>query len=92
MNLAADESRTNPLTLEQLESFGLQMKGRERPDDPQRQRQRQRQLQLVELEQSQKLWQLILVAVIAVLLLETFLTGWFGSKQNTDLLQSQVAS
>ena len=68
------------------------MKGRERPDDPQRQRQRQRQLQLVELEQSQKLWQLILVAVIAVLLLETFLTGWFGSKQNTDLLQSQVAS
>ena len=84
VNLAAEESRTNPLTLEQLESFGLKMKGRERSDDPQRQRQRQRQLQLVELEQSQKLWQLILVAVIAVLLLETFLTGWFASKQNTE--------
>jgi hypothetical protein len=87
VNLAADESRTNPLTLEQLESFGLQMKGRERPEDPQRQRQRQRQLQLVELEQSQKLWQQILVVVIALLLLETFLTGWFGSKQNTDVSQ-----
>ena len=88
VNLAADESRTNPMTLEQLESFGLKMKGRERPDDPQRQRQRQRQLQLVELEQSQKLWQQILVVLIAVLLLETFLTGWFGSKQNTDVPQT----
>ena len=57
VNLAADESRTTPLSLEQLESYGLKLKGRERPNEQQRQRDRQRQLQLAELEQSQKLWQ-----------------------------------
>ena len=81
VNLAAEESRTVPLTQEQLESFGLKMKGGERPNEQQVQRQRQRQLQLVEMEHSQKLWQQILLAVIGVLLLETFLTGLFGVKR-----------
>jgi hypothetical protein len=81
VNLAADESRTAPLTLEQLESYGLKLKARERPNEQLRQRERQRQLQLAELEQSQKLWQRILVAVIVVLLVETFLTGLFASKR-----------
>ncbi len=76
VNLAADESRTTPLTMEQLESYGLKLQGRDRPNDEQRQRDRQRQLQLAELEQSQKLWQQILFAVIAVVLLETFVSGW----------------
>ena len=73
VNLAADESRTAPLSWEQLESYGLKLKSRERLNE--QQNQRQRQLQLAELEQSQKLWQMILVAVIVVLLVETFLTG-----------------
>jgi hypothetical protein len=81
VNLAAEESRTVPLTQEQLESFGLKMKGSERPNEQQVQRQRQRQLQLVEMEHSQKLWQQILLAVIGVLLLETLLTGLFGAKR-----------
>jgi hypothetical protein len=80
VNLAADESRTSPLTLEQLESFGLKLKGRERLNAPQTQHSRQRQLQLAEMEQSQKLWQRILMVVLMVLLLETFVTGWFGMK------------
>ncbi len=79
VNLAADESRTAPLTLEQLESYGLKLKGRERPIDQLNQRNRQRQLQLAEMERSQKLWQWVLLGVFAVLLLETYLTGWFRS-------------
>jgi hypothetical protein len=81
VNLAADESRTAPLTMEQLESYGLKLKSRERPDAQQRLRDRDRQLRLAELEQSQKLWQLILIAVIVLLLIETFLAGWSGAKQ-----------
>ena len=76
VNVAADESRTVPLTMEQLESFGLKLKGRDRPNDEQRQRDRQRQLQLADLEQSQKLWQQILFVAIAIVLLETLVSGW----------------
>lgn len=83
VNLSADESRTAPMTLEQLETYGMKLKSRERPQDQQRERDRQRQLQLAELEQSQKLWQQILLAVIVVLLLETVLTGLFRSKSLT---------
>lgn len=80
VNLAADESRTAAMTFEQLESYGLKLKARERPSEQKRQKDRERQLQLAELEESQKLWQRILIGVILILLLETFLTGWFSSK------------
>jgi hypothetical protein len=87
INLAADESRTAPMTLEQLESYGLKLKARERPIELKRQKDRERQMQLAELEESQKLWQRILIAVILILLLETLLTGWFASKQTAELTQ-----
>lgn len=80
INLASDESRTAPMTLEQLESYGLKLKSREHPDEQKRHRERQRQLQLMELEETQKLWQRILVAVIVILIFETFLTSLFTSK------------
>ena len=83
VNLSADESRTTPLTPEQLEGYGLKMKSRERPIEQQRHKDRQRQLQLAEIEQSQKLWQTVLFVVIGVLLLETLLSGFFGSKHST---------
>ena len=82
VNLVPDESRTAPMTVEQLESYGLKLKSRERPSDQHRLRERQRQLQLAEMEQSQKLWQRILIAVIVVLLVESLLTGWFGPKSS----------
>ena len=92
VNLSADESRTAPMTLEQLETYGMKLKSRERPQDQQRERDRQRQLQLAELEQSQKLWQQILLAVIVVLLLETFLTGLCRSKGLTGEEAPPVAT
>lgn len=83
VNLSANESRTSPLTMEQLESYGLKLTGREHVGPPHILRQRQRQLQLVEMEQSQKLWQQLLIAVIGILLLETLVAGWFGMKNTT---------
>ena len=82
VNIAADESRTAPLTIEQLESFGLKLKSRETPIDPQQRRDRQRQLQLLELEQSQKLWQYILIGVVLILFAETFLGSLLVSKES----------
>lgn len=92
VNLAPDESRTSPLSVEQLESYGLKLKGREHVVPQQVQRNRQRQLQLAEMENSQKLWQQILVAVIVVLLLETLISGWFGMKPSGKVGQEVAAS
>ena len=75
VNLAADESRTAPLPIEQLESLGVRFGTAERPADVLRAKDRERQLQLVELEQTQKLWRWGLLAVIGLLLIETWLAG-----------------
>ena len=78
VNLAADESRTSPLPVEQLESLGVRFGAAERPEDVLRAKDRERQLQLVELEQTQKLWRWGLLAVIGLLLIETWLAGRLG--------------
>ncbi len=75
VNLAADESRTASLPIEQLESLGVRFGTAERPEDIRRAKDRERQLQLVELEQTQKLWRWGLLAVIGLLLIETWLAG-----------------
>ena len=92
VNLSADESRTSPMTTEQLENYGLTLTRREGPNDQQSLRRRQRQLQLAEMEQSQKLWQQILLAVLAVLLIETFLGGWFRATTSPGPRQESVAT
>ena len=79
VNLAADESRTAPLPIEQLESLGVRFGTAERPEDVRRAKDRERQLQLVELEQTQKLWRWGLLVVIGLLLIETWLAGRTGS-------------
>ena len=88
VNIAPDESRTAPLTLEQLESFGLKLKSHERAIDLQRATAQQRQLQLMELEQQQKLWQIVLCAVVAILLIETILGGWLTTRQSLDVSEA----
>ncbi|HEY0982103.1 BatA domain-containing protein [Schlesneria sp.] len=80
VNLAPEESRTSPLNVEQLEGFGLALSGRSPSEDPAARRQREQQLQLVELENSQKLWQRVLLAVIVLLLIETLASGWSRSR------------
>ena len=84
VNLAADESRTSPLPIEQLESLGVRLGTAERPEDLRRAKDRERQLQLEELEQNQKLWRWGLLAAIGLLLIETWLAGRMGSPQPTE--------
>jgi hypothetical protein len=72
VNLEADESRTAPFPVEDLESRGVRLGTQPTQKEL---AQRQRQLRLIELENRQKLWRWLIVAVLAVLVLETALAG-----------------
>ena len=72
VNLAAAESNTAPLALEQLEQLGVQMG----PDLSRAQRLAKiRQQRDTELEARQKVWQWLLVGVLGLLVVETWWAG-----------------
>jgi len=72
VNLAADESRTSPLAVEELEHRGARV-----GTQPTRAElaERQRQMQSAELENRQKWWRWLIVGVLGVLVAETTLAG-----------------
>ena len=74
VNLSPEESRTAPLTVDELERLGIPL--RPRPEDQARQAEQKIRLQQAELENRQKLWRWLIVAALAVLLVETWLAGW----------------
>jgi hypothetical protein len=72
VNLAASESDTTMMDVEQLEQLGVQLgehATREEESD------RERQLRDVELESKQKVWQWLIMAVLGLLGMETWLAG-----------------
>jgi len=74
VNLDAAESKTAPMSAEELMRLGVPLK----PPEIQlaRQHEQKRRLHNAELENQQKLWRWLLVAALAVLLVETWLAGW----------------
>ena len=75
VNLDAAESRTTPLPVEELERLGVPLKTAE--VSPARQLAQQQALHNADLEARQKLWRWLIVAALAVLLVETWLAGRF---------------
>lgn len=75
VNLDPAESRTSPMTLEELERLRLPLQTTElktaKADE-----EKKLNLQATELEQRQKLWRWLLVAALVVLVMETWLAGW----------------
>jgi hypothetical protein len=72
VNVAAAESNTAPLELEQLEQLGVRLnQSRSRAERAAQVRQ-QRDM---ELESRQKVWRWVIVAALAVLIVETWLSG-----------------
>jgi anti-sigma-K factor RskA len=71
-NLAADESRTAPLAVEELEHRGARVGTQPTVEQL---AERQRQARIFELENRQKMWRWLIVAVLGVLLVETALAG-----------------
>ena len=74
VNLSAEESRTAPMPVEELERLGLSLKRAE--PNVGKQAEAKRHLLNTELENRQKLWRWLVVAALAVLLVETWLAGW----------------
>lgn len=72
VNVPADESRTAPLAVEELEQRGAKLgsEGRRQADVD-----RRRQLQVAELENRQKLWRWLIVGVLGLVFAETAVAG-----------------
>jgi hypothetical protein len=80
VNLSVAESETAPLGVDQLEQLGVRIRSLPNKTDL---AERERQMRDIELESRQKLWQWLIVAVIAVLGVETTLAGRAARKQET---------
>jgi hypothetical protein len=70
VNLDPSESRTAPMPEEQLASLGMPLKHEESPISVNEKKQREQLLLATEQESRQKLWRRLLVAALAILLLE----------------------
>ncbi|HUR44319.1 MAG TPA: hypothetical protein VMZ27_00490, partial [Candidatus Saccharimonadales bacterium] len=74
VNLAADESKTAPMNVEDLQKLGVPIKEKH-PGLTKMMEKQQQHLQAVELENRQKLWRWLIVTAIMVLIVETWLAG-----------------
>ena len=74
VNLAAEESKTTPLPMEQLEQLGVPLKAIP-VGTPQQIARREAQLKATELESHQKLWRWIIAATLVVLIGETWVAA-----------------
>ncbi len=86
INLDANESRTAPLGLEELEELGLPVTRATVAPTPTAES--KSLLQGVEAENRQKLWRWFIAATLAVLLFESALAGWTARK---SVLQTEEA-
>ncbi|QEH36394.1 hypothetical protein OJF2_49570 [Aquisphaera giovannonii] len=81
VNLDPAETRTAPMDAETLERLGCRLsKDAARVEAD---REAMRQLQIEELEGRQKLWRPLILAALAVLIVETWLGGWLGRPRAT---------
>lgn len=74
VNLAAEESKTAPLAMEQLEQLGVPLK----PvpvATPEQIAKREAQLKATELESHQKLWRWLIAATLVILIVETWVAA-----------------
>jgi hypothetical protein len=74
VNLDGAESRTAPMSPEELMRLGVPLKSPE--IQLAKQQEQKRRLHDAELEQQQKLWRWLILAALGVLLAETCLAGW----------------
>jgi hypothetical protein len=81
VNLAAEESRTDPVSEELLEAAGVNLSQPEGKQTELANALRERQLLNHELEARQQAWRWILVAALLVLLLESALSGRVARKR-----------
>jgi hypothetical protein len=74
VNLPPEESRTSPMADDRFTALGIPLK-RSEEISPAAAAQREALAQAVDLENQQKLWRWLIVACLAVLLMETLIAG-----------------
>ena len=82
INLPLDESRTAPMSPDELARLGVPLQTPAVPSIAPT-LERQRHLQQAELENRQKLWRWLIVGVLAVTLGEVTLSGWLARRVKT---------
>ncbi len=87
-NLDANESRTAPLAVEELERLGVPIT--QVAAKPAAAGDHKIVLQGIEAENRQKLWRWFIAATLAVLVVESALAGWTARKQNST--QTEAAT
>jgi hypothetical protein len=75
VNISPQECRTAPLSLDELEQFGIPFQGASNVLGEKILKARQ-ESSLVEMEHQQRLWRWLLIALLVVLIVETWLAGW----------------
>lgn len=83
VNVAATESRTEPLATDELERYGAP--GSKTAPEIAQAAQREALLQAAEAESRQKLWRWLLGATLAVLLVESVVAGWTTRRGETTV-------
>jgi hypothetical protein len=79
VNLPLDESRTAPMSPDELAGLGVPLETA--PEiSPAQAAERQHHLQAAELENRQKLWRWLMLGVLALTLAEIILTGWLARR------------
>ena len=78
VNVPPDESKTAPISVEELQRLGLPLKVP--VADQARQIEQKKRLQNLELEARQKLWKWLIVAALVVLMLETWVAGYVSRR------------
>jgi hypothetical protein len=86
VNLSADESRTTPVAAHELSQWGAKLGATDAAAAADALATK-RQLQMIELENRQKLWRWVILAVLAILAVETALAGLLARR---TLEQQQV--
>jgi hypothetical protein len=89
VNLDPAESKTAPMNVETLEQLGCRLANPKRAEvevEP------LRQMQNAELESRQKLWRPIILAAIAILIVETWLAGWLSGSRSGPVTGEKPAS
>jgi hypothetical protein len=75
VNVSAQECLTAPLPLDEFEQFGIPLNGTIGIESKQIQKAKIHS-SLVDMENRQKLWRWLLIALLSVLIVETWLAGW----------------
>ena len=86
VNIQPDESKTEPMDIDQLSQFGISI-GRTMTNEELESK--IRQMRDTELESQQKLWRWLIVAVIAILAIETMLASWLARQSSASPVATQ---